>query len=122
LHEKAEGLRDKIKELGLAHGAGQVTLGQMVSANEILLADLGVVEDQLASAASSGGDEYALIGEDIEYLWSEFVYWDLDRQRKVLMSVIESIVILPAGKGARKPQRENIVITLRPSAQQVSTA
>ena len=122
LHDKAEVLRDRIKELGDAYAAGQVPIAQLVSANETLLAELAVVEEQLASAASAGSDEYALIGKDIEYVWQEFDSADIDRQRKIILSVVESIVILPAGKGARRPKGENVVITFRPSVREVSAA
>ena len=109
LHVKAETLRKRLTEISDAFAAGQVTIAQMTGATETMSAELATVEGQLASA----GRPSALAGLDLEYVWQEFDSADIDRQRQIVMSVVETIVILPAGKGARSPKGENVVITFR---------
>lgn len=109
LHVKAEGLRSRLTELATAYAAGLVTIGQMTTATETLRAELAAVEDQMSRSAGST----ALAGLDVEYLFQEWEGMDLGKQRTIIESVIESIVILPQGKGARVPRAKNVVITYR---------
>jgi site-specific DNA recombinase len=109
LHTKAEGIRSRLAELATAYADGLVTIGQMTSATETLRASLTAVEAQMGKGLHSS----VLAGLDVEYVYQEWDGLDIHRQREIVMSVIESVVILPAGKGARVPQASNVVITFR---------
>jgi len=109
LHAKAEGLRNRLAELATAYADGLVTIGQMTSATETLRASLIAVEAQMGKGLRSS----VLAGLDVEYVYQEWNGLDIHTQREIILSVIESVVILPAGKGARVPQASNVVITFR---------
>ena len=109
LQEAARGLRERLTDLATAYAAGLVTIGQMTSATETLRADLAAVEDRM------GGREVYRF-DDAERVRQDFDGYDIARQSQIIRTVIKSIVILPAGKGARAPKVENIVITSWPKA------
>jgi site-specific DNA recombinase len=104
LHEAAEGLRNRLTELATAYAAGQVTIGQMTSATETLRAELAAVEDQM------GGREVYRF-DDAERVRQDWDGYDIARQGQIIRTIVKSIVILPAGKGARAPKVSNIRIT-----------
>jgi site-specific DNA recombinase len=104
LQAAAEGLRDRLTELADAYAAGLVTIGQMTSATEKLRAELAAVEDQM------GGREVYRF-DDAERVHRDWDGFDIARQSQIIRTVCKSIVILPAGKGARVPKAENVVIT-----------
>lgn len=72
-------------------------------------ASLIAVEAQIGKGLRSS----VLAGLDVEYVYQEWDGLDIHTQREIVLSVIESVVILPAGKGARVPQASNVVITFR---------
>jgi len=109
LQAAAEGLRDRLTELSDAYAAGLVTIGQMTSATETLRAELAAIEDQMGGREVYRFDDAERIRQD----WDGF---DIARQSQIIRTVIKSIVILPAGKGARAPKAENVVITPWPKA------
>jgi Site-specific recombinases, DNA invertase Pin homologs len=109
LQEAAEGLRDRLTELATAYAAGQITIGQMTNATETLRAELAAVEDQM------GGREVYRF-DDAERVRHDWDGLDIARQSQIIRTIIKSIVILPAGKGARVPKVENVVITPWPKA------
>lgn len=104
LHEAAESLRDRLTELATAYAAGLVTIGQMTSATETLRAELAAVEDQMGGREVYRFDDADRVRQD----WTGF---DIARQSQIIRTVVKSIVILPAGKGARVPKTSNVVIT-----------
>ena len=106
LHDTAQSLRTRLAELADAYAGGLVTIAQMTSATQTLRESLDTVEGQLASA----GRVSPLAGLDLEYVWQEFESADIDRRRAIVLSVVESIVFVPQGKGSRIPRAENIVI------------
>jgi site-specific DNA recombinase len=104
LHESAESLRDRLTELATAYAAGLVTIGQMTNATETLRTELAAVEDQMG-----GREVYRFDDADrVRQGWDGF---DIARQGQIIRTIIKSIVILPAGKGARVPKASNIQIT-----------
>ena len=104
LQEAAESLRDRLTELATAFAAGLVTIGQMTSATETLRAELAAVEDQM------GGREVYRF-DDAERVRHDWDGLDIERKGQIIRTIIKSIVILPAGKGARVPNTSNIQIT-----------
>jgi len=109
LHGAAESLRSRLTELAMAYAAGQITIVQMTSATETLRAELAAVEDQM------GGREVYRF-DDAERVRQEWDGFDIARQGQIIRTIIKSIVILPAGKGARAPKASNVVITPWPKA------
>jgi site-specific DNA recombinase len=109
LHGAAESLRNRLTELAEAYAAGQITIGQMTSATETLRAELAAVEDQM------GGREVYRF-DDAERVHQDWEGYDIARQSQIIRTIVKSIVILPAGKGARAPKAENVVITPWPKA------
>jgi len=104
LHEAAESLRDRLTDLSDAYAAGLVTISQMTSATETLRAELAAVEDQMGGRPVYRFDDTERVRQD----WDGF---DISRQSQIIRTVVKSIVILPAGKGARAPKASNVVIT-----------
>jgi len=104
LQEAAEGLRDRLTELSDAYAARLVTIGQMTNATEKLRAELAAIEDQMGGREVYRFDDAERVRQD----WDGF---DIARQSQIIRTIVKSIVILPAGKGARAPKVENVVIT-----------
>jgi site-specific DNA recombinase len=109
LQEAAEGLRDRLTELATAYAAGQVTIGQMTSATETLRVELAAIEDRMGGREVYRFDDAERVRQD----WDGF---DIARQSQIIRTIIKSIVILPAGKGARAPKASNVQITPWPKA------
>ena len=104
LQQAAEGLRDRLTELSDAYAARQITIVQMTNATEKLRVELAAIEDQMGGRPVYRFDDAERVRQD----WDGF---DIARQSQIIRTVVKSIVILPAGKGARSPKVENVVIT-----------
>jgi site-specific DNA recombinase len=104
LQQAAEGLRDRLTELSDAYAARQITIVQMTNATEKLRTELAGIEDQMGGREVYRFDDAERVRQD----WDGF---DIARQSQIIRTVCKSIVILPAGKGARAPKVENVVIT-----------
>jgi site-specific DNA recombinase len=109
LQEAAESLRDRLTELATAYAAGQITIGQMTNATETLRVELAAIEDRMGGREVYRFDDAKRVRQD----WDGF---DIARQAQIIRTIVKSIVILPAGKGARAPKAENVVITPWPKA------
>jgi site-specific DNA recombinase len=109
LQEAARGLRDRLTELAIAFAAGQITISQMTNATETLRAELAAIEDRMGGREVYRFDDADRVRQD----WDGF---DIARQSQIIRTVVKSIVILPAGRGARSPKVENVVITPWPKA------
>ena len=64
----------------------------------------------MAARIAATGRTHALAGVDVEALYDEFEYMDLDRQRALVASAFESITIKPRGRGRVAPKAEHIVM------------
>jgi hypothetical protein len=108
LEAKAEAIKARQVELAEGFAAGLVTMAQLSAATQRLNDDLAAVEGELAAA----GRVSVLVGHDLEYVWQEFDSEDVERKRAIVKEAVESVSLVPMGKGGR-PKVENVVVVLR---------
>jgi site-specific DNA recombinase len=107
LHREAESIRRRLDDLAGDWAVGVLTRSQLTAATERATARLAEISRELAGAAGGGPlAPFAGAGERAAALWDGL---DLSRRRAVLTAATTSVVLHPAGRGARVLDLERVV-------------
>ncbi|KQX66454.1 hypothetical protein ASD06_03410 [Angustibacter sp. Root456] len=110
LRAEEHGLHERLEALATDYADGLLSRSQMQAGTARLRERLEEVEREMGLL----GRTDVLAGlRDTEYVWQELDAMPTDRLRAVVESVIESVRLLPRGRGRRKPSATQLDITLR---------
>jgi hypothetical protein len=110
LHAEASALRTRRDQLAEAFAAGDITRSQLVAGTKRIEHRLAELETELAAVAQTSALSPFAAG-NAQAVWDSL---DLDRRRSVVTELC-SVVIRPAGRGARYFDPETVEITWRRS-------
>jgi site-specific DNA recombinase len=110
LRAEEQSLRERMEALATDYADGLLSRSQMQAGTTRLRERLAEVERVLAQV----GQTDALAGlRDTEYVWQELDAMPTERLRAVIESVIESVELLPRGRGSRTTLPEHVAIRTR---------
>jgi site-specific DNA recombinase len=110
LRAEEHSLRERLEALATDYADGLLSRSQMQAGTARLRERLEQIERELGLLGRSD----VLAGlRDTEYVWQELDAMPTERLRAVVESVLESVELLPRGKGRRAQRAEDLRITLR---------
>jgi site-specific DNA recombinase len=114
LRAEEQALAQRRQELAELFGDGLVDRSALAAGTEKMNARLTEIGDRLAEIADSrGGDGIVGDTEYIMYMFDRMATEDVERLRAIIVSVTESIRLMPRGKGTRDTLPEHVQIRFR---------
>lgn len=106
-------LRQRLTDLSETFVEGGINKAQLVAGSERISARLAELGEAMAHA---GRLTLADIVNDVEHLYQEFDGLDVERQRALVSAVLESVTLMPIGRGVRLNRSDHVVIVPRMGA------